>query len=444
MIAEFISPEALGFILIAVMLFAIFIGFPISFTLIFLGFVFGYLGFGKLVFYLMTLQFSMVMTEQALAAVPLFVFMGIMMENAGLMERLFSSVQLMLSRVRGALFYAVLFVSVIFAAATGIVGASVTILGIMAAKSMNKSGYDVRLAAGTITAGGTLGILIPPSIMLVVMGPIMEIPVTDLFAAAIIPGIMLAVLYAAYVTIRCAINPSLGPVLAVEDRASSMTEVFREFIIGLVPPALLVFAALGSILFGYATPTEAAGCGAVGSLLLALAYKKLTLPKLQEALVKTLEISALIMVLVAASNFFGSVFSRLGTPMLLTEFLLGLETNRYIILAIVLGMIFLLGWPLEWVPIVLIIIPIILPLIEALEFNLTWFAILVAVNLQTAWLSPPVALSAYFLKGVVPEWDLRDIYIGMMQFMVLQVIGLILIVIFPQIALWLPTYLYGN
>ncbi|MFL2883330.1 MAG: TRAP transporter large permease subunit [Pelagibacteraceae bacterium] len=444
MIAELINPATLGFILIAVMLFAIFIGFPISFTLIFLGFVFGYLGFGKLVFYLMTLQFSMVMTEQALAAVPLFVFMGIMMENAGLMERLFSAVQLMLSRVRGALFYAVLFVSVIFAAATGIVGASVTILGIMAAKSMNKSGYDVRLAAGTITAGGTLGILIPPSIMLVVMGPIMEIPVTDLFAAAIIPGILLALLYAAYVTIRCALNPNLGPVLPVEERASSMGEVLKEFIIGLVPPALLVFAALGSILFGYATPTEAAGCGAVGSLLLALVYRKLTLPKLQEALVKTLEISALIMVLVAASNFFGSVFSRLGTPMVLTEFLLQLDMNKYIILAIVLGMIFLLGWPLEWVPIVLIIIPIILPLIEALGFNLTWFAILVAVNLQTAWLSPPVALSAYFLKGVVPEWDLKDIYVGMMQFMVLQVIGLILIVIFPQIALWLPTYLYGN
>jgi tripartite ATP-independent transporter DctM subunit len=444
MIADFISPETLGFILIAVMLFAIFIGFPISFTLIFLGFVFGYLGFGKLVFYLMTLQFSMVMTEQALAAVPLFVFMGIMMESAGLMERLFSSVQLMLSRVRGALFYAVLFVSVIFAAATGIVGASVTILGIMAAKSMNKSGYDVRLAAGTITAGGTLGILIPPSIMLVVMGPIMEIPVTDLFAAAIIPGIMLAFLYAGYVTIRCYLNPSLGPVLPMEMRAESMKAVWVEFFKGLVPPALLVFAALGSILFGYATPTEAAGCGAVGSLLLALAYRKLTLPKLQTALVKTLEISALIMVLVAASNFFGSVFSRLGTPMLLTEFLLQLEMNRYAVLAIVLGMIFLLGWPLEWVPIVLIIIPIILPLIEALEFNLTWFAILVAVNLQTAWLSPPVALSAYFLNGVVPEWDLKDIYMGMMQFMVLQVIGLILIVIFPQIALWLPTYLYGN
>ena len=444
MIADIINPSTLGFILVAVMLFAIFVGFPISFTLIFLGFVFGYLGFGPLVFYLMTLQFSMVMTEQALAAVPLFVFMGIMMEQAGLMERLFSSVQLMLARVRGSLYYAVLFVSVIFAAATGIVGASVTILGIMAAKSMNKSGYDVRLAAGTITAGGTLGILIPPSIMLVVMGPIMEIPVTDLFAAAIIPGILLALLYAGYTTLRCWQNPSLGPVLPVEMRATSMKQVWIEFFLGLVPPAALVFAALGSILFGFATPTEAAGCGAMGAMLLALAYKKLTFGKLQEALIKTLEITALIMVLVAASNFFGSVFSRLGTPMVLTDFLLGLEINKYFILFIVMAMIFLLGWPLEWVPIVLIIIPIILPLIESLGFNLTWFAILVAVNLQTAWLSPPVALSAYFLKGVVPEWDLKDIYYGMMQFMVLQIIGLVLIIAFPKLVLWLPTLIYGQ
>jgi len=444
MIAEFIDPAILGFILIGVMLFSIFIGFPISFTLIFLGFVFGYLGFGKLVFYLMTLQFSMVMTEQTLAAVPLFVFMGIMMEQAGLMERLFSAFQLMLAKVRGSLYYAVLFVSVIFAAATGIVGASVTILGIMAAKSMNRSGYNVRLAAGTITAGGTLGILIPPSIMLVVMGPIMQIPVIDLFAAAILPGILLASLYAAYITIRCMMDPKLGPPLPEDMRVESMKDVWLEFFLGLVPPAALVFSALGSILLGLATPTEAAGCGALGSLLLALAYRKLTLSKLQDALVKTLEISALIMVLVAASNFFGAVFARLGTPMLLTEFLLSLEMNRYLILAIVMGVIFLLGWPLEWVPIVMIIVPIILPLIEALGFNLTWFAILVAVNLQTAWLSPPVALSAYFLKGVVPEWDLKDIYLGMMQFMVLQIIGLIIIIAFPKIVLWLPTFLYGQ
>jgi len=444
MIADIISPATLGFILVAVMLFAIFIGFPISFTLIFLGFVFGYLGFGHLVFYLMTLQFSMVMTEQALAAVPLFVFMGIMMEQAGLMERLFSSVQLMLSRVKGSLYYAVLFVSVIFAAATGIVGASVTILGIMAAKSMIRSGYDVRLSAGIITAGGTLGILIPPSIMLVVMGPILLIPVTDLFAGAILPGIMLALLYAGYTTFRCWQNPKLGPVLPEELRATSMKKVWVEFFLGLVPPAALVFAALGSILLGFATPTEAAGCGAMGALVLAFVYRKLSFSKLQSSLLKTLEITALIMVLVAASNFFGSVFSKLGTPMVLTEFLLNLEVNRYFILFIVMAVIFLLGWPLEWVPIVLIILPIILPLIEALGFNLLWFGILVAVNLQTAWLSPPVALSAYFLKGVVPEWDLKDIYIGMMQFMVLQIIGLIIIIIFPEIVLWLPTYIFGK
>ncbi len=439
-----ISNEILGLILIGVMLFAIFIGFPISFTLIFLGFVFGYIGFGKLVFYLMTFQFSNVMLEQTLAAVPLFIFMGILMEQAGLMERLFQSVQLMLSRTKGALYIAVLFVSTIFAAATGIVGASVTILGIMAAKTMNRSGYDVQLAAGTITAGGTLGILIPPSIMLVVMGPILEVPVTDLFAAAVIPGFLLAFLYTLYALVRCQINPSLGPPLAEHEQPESMAHVFSEFCKGLVPPAALVFAALGSILFGFATPTEGAGCGAAGALLLTLAYRRLSWHDLQIALVKTLEISTLILFLVAASNFFGAVFSRLGTPTMLTEYLLTMDLPPMVVLFLIMALIFLLGWPLEWVPIVLIIIPILLPLIDQMGFNLTWFGILVAVNLQTAWLSPPVALSAYFLKGVVPEWDLADIYKGMMQFMGIQVVGLILIIAFPEIALWLPRYIYGE
>ena len=438
------SPEILGLLLIGCMLFAIFIGYPISFTLIFLGFVFGYIGFGDLVFYLMTFQFSSVMLEQTLAAVPLFIFMGILMEQAGLMERLFLAVQLMLSRVRGALFIAVLFVSTIFAAATGIVGASVTILGIMSAKTMNRSGYDVRLAAGTITAGGTLGILIPPSIMLVVMGPILEVPVTDLFAAAVVPGFLLAFMYTGYALIRCYLNPELGPVLPPEDRAESMGHIFAEFCKGLIPPAALVFSALGSILFGLATPTEGAGMGAAGALLLTLAYRRLTWKKLQVALVKTLEISTLILFLVAASNFFGAVFSRLGTPGMLTDYLLAMDLPPMMTLFLIMALIFLLGWPLEWVPIVLIILPILLPLVDQLGFNLTWFGILVAVNLQTAWLSPPVALSAYFLKGVVPEWDLKDIYLGMMQFMVIQVIGLIAIVLFPQIALWLPEMIYGK
>lgn len=438
------SPEMIGLVMIGAMLASIFLGFPISFTLIFLGLVFGYWGFGELVFYLLTLQFHGSMMEQTLAAVPLFVFMGIMMEKANLMERLFVSVQRILARVTGSLYLAVMFVGTIFAAATGIVGASVTILGIMAGKPMIRSGYDVQLSAGLITAGGTLGILIPPSIMLVVMGPALEVPVTTLFAAAILPGILLALLFTAYVMLRCWLDPTLGPPLPVDEHPENTREVWGEFFKGLAPPAGLVFASLGSIVFGLATPTEGAACGAAGAALLAIAHGRMNWPTLREVTIKTLEISVLILFLVAASNFFGAVFARLGTPTMLTEVLLGLELNRYVLLAMILSLIFLLGWPLEWVPIVLIVVPFLLPLVIELGFNLTWFGILVAVNLQTAWLSPPVAMSAYFLKGVVPQWDLTDIYKGMLQFMGLQIVALILIVMIPEIALWLPRVLYGE
>jgi tripartite ATP-independent transporter DctM subunit len=438
------TPEIIGLLMVGAMLFAIFIGFPISFTLLFLGIVFGYWGFGPLVFYLLTLQFNASMMEQTLAAVPLFIFMGVMMEQANLMERLFDSVQKLLASVRGSLYLAVMFVATVFAAATGIVGASVTILGIMAGKQMIRSGYDVQLSSGLIAAGGTLGILIPPSIMLVVMGPVLEVPVTTLFAAAILPGLLLAVLFTGYAMIRCWFNPALGPPLPEELRAKSMREVWVDFFAGLVPPAALVMSALGSIIFGLATPTEGAGFGAFGSLVLALAYRRLTWRNFADSLIKTLEISVLILFLVAASNFFGAVFARLGTPTMLTEGLLQLDLNRYVILAILMAMIFLLGWPLEWVPIVLIVVPFLLPLVDKLGFEKAWFGILVAVNLQTAWLSPPVALSAYFIKGVVPQWSLTDIYKGMMQFMVLQLLALVLIILFPAIALWLPEVLYGK
>ena len=486
-----------GLFMIGAMLFAIFVGFPISFTLIFLSFVFAAWGISaKLGFFLQTLKFNETMLDDQLVAVPLFVFMGIMMEKAGLMERLFTSIQLMMSRTRGALFIAVLFVSIIFAAATGIVGASVTILGIMAAKTMNRSGYDVRMAAGTITAGGTLGILIPPSIMLVVMGPVLEVPVTDLFAAAIMPGVLLACLYIIYSIGRCWLNPDLGPILPEEEQPETspyymlefmlvlpgllvffylmftnllfaviwfgimvaayygsralkpagfyFSDLWSEFFMGLVPPTILIAFALGSILLGWATPAEAAACGAFGAILLSMMYLKFTINDFYDSMIKTLEITVLIMFLVAASNFFGAVFSSLGTPKMLTEILLSLDMSTSMVLIAVMALIFLLGWPLEWVPIVLIIVPILIPMLTELNVNLTWFAILVAVNLQTAWLSPPVALSAYFLKGVVPEWDLKDIYIGMMQFMVIQLIGLTLIFIFPEIALWLPAYIYGK
>ena len=500
------SKSTIGLLMLGAMLFAIFVGFPISFTLIFLAFTFGSWGANSAVtFFLMTLQMNATMLDDQPVAVPLFILMGIVMEQAGLMERLFNAVQLMMSRTRGALYIAVLFVSTIFAAATGIVGASVTILGIMAATTMNRSGYDVRLAAGTITAGGTLGILIPPSIMLIVMGPVLEIPVTDLFRAAIVPGVLLAALYLLYALGRCWLNPSLGPALPPEEQPDTspfylaevagvmaglvvlvwlitagatgalavfplagllipllwvgvmagvyawtrrvrpggfyFSDLWYEFFMGLVPPTILIAFALGSILAGWATPAEASACGALGAIVLSLAYRKLTLSRFYDALIKTLEITVLIMFLVAASNFFGAVFSNLGTPKMLTELLLSMDLSVTMMLVFVMALIFLLGWPLEWVPIVLIIVPILVPLLVELQVNLVWFAILVAVNLQTAWLSPPVALSAYFLKGVVPEWDLKDIYLGMMQFMVIQVIGLVLIFVVPGFVLWLPDWL---
>jgi len=437
-----VSPEIIGVWMLVALLTGIFVGFPIAFTLIILGILFGYAGFGDTVFYLMLYQFFQVMREQTLASVPLFVFMGLLLEQAGLLERLFRSVQLALARLHGSLYIAVMFCATIFAAATGIVGASVTLLGIMAAKTMDRSGYDVQLSAGIITAGGTLGILIPPSVMLVVMGPVIGVPVTDLFAAAVIPGLVMAGIYTAYALIRCAINPALGPALPEAQHAASKLVILKEFLQGLVPPAVLVLASLGSILFGFATPTEGAAVGAFGSLVLTIAYRRLTWKLLYSSVIKTLEVSCLILFLVAASNFFGAVFSRLGTPGMMTQGLLGLDLPPMAILAILMALIFLLAWPLEWVPIVLIFLPIMLPLVKALKVDLLWFGILVAVNLQTAWLSPPVALSAYFLKGVAPQWQLSDIYKGMIQFMVLQLMGLVLLMMLPQLALWLPGVLY--
>jgi tripartite ATP-independent transporter DctM subunit len=381
------------------------------------------------------------MRDPTLASVPFFLFMGFLLEQSGLMERLFRGIQLAFASVRGSLYLAVLVTATIFAAATGIVGSSVTLLGVMAAPAMMRSGYDVRLSAGAIAAGGTLGILIPPSVMLIVMGPVVGVPATDLFAAAVIPGLVLALLYIVYTLARSYLDPALGPALPPEERAESIGAVVRELAFGIAPVVVVIFATLGVILAGIATPTDAGAVGAFAVLLMTLAYRRMTWVKFRKAVYSTLLTSCMILLLVAASNYFGAVFSRLGSATLIAESLLRLDLPPTVMLLLILGIIFVLGWPLEWVPIVLIVVPIMLPLVQKLGIDLVWFCTLVAVCLQTAWLSPPVALSAYFLKGVVPDWDLSDIYAGMMQFMVLQIVGLLLLLAFPQLALWLPAVL---
>ena len=436
------SPEYLGLILLAALLTGIFVGFPIAFTLIILSIIFGYIGFGDTVFYLMVFQSFGLMKEETLAAVPLFIFMGHILEQAGLMERLFNAFRLILAPVRGSLYLGVLLTATIVATATGIIGASVTVMGLMAAPAMIKAGYDTKLSAGAIAAGGTLGILIPPSVMLVVMGPIVGVSIVQLFAAAVMPGLLLSALYIAYAMVRSFINPKLGPPLPPSERATSYGQIVREFLGGIVPLAIIIFAALGSIIAGMATPTEAAAMGAFGATVLTALYRRLNYGVLREATLKTLHTSSLVLFLAVASNIYGAVFTRLGTSTMLANALLELPLPPLGLLAMLMVVIFLLGWPLEWPAIIFIFLPIFIPVVQALKFDLLWFSTLVAVNLQTAFLSPPVAMAAYYLKAVAPKWELSDIYRGMMDFMILQVIGLALVFFFPQIALWLPNLLY--
>jgi len=436
-----VSPELVGFLSLLILFVAIFIGFPIAFTLIGVALTVGYLALGPLVLYLMTLQVFSVMRDPTLPSVPFFLFMGYLLEQSGLMERLFRAIQMLLARLRGSLYLAVLATATIFAAATGIVGSSVTLLGVMAAPTMKRSGYDVRLSAGAIAAGGTLGILIPPSVMLIVMGPVVGVPTTDLFTAAVIPGLLLACTYCAYTLVRCQLNPALGPALPRAEWPPSLGYAVRELLVGVVPVTVIILATLGTIMAGIATPTDAGAVGAFAVLLLTLGYRRMTVAGFKRAIIATLETSCMILILVAASNFFGAVFSRLGSASWIAETLLTFNIPPLLMLALILLVIFVLGWPLEWVPIVLIVVPILLPLVTKMGIDVLWFSTLVAVCLQTAWLSPPVALSAYFLKGVVPDWELKDIYAGMVQFMVLQMLVLAALVAFPQLVLWLPRVL---
>jgi tripartite ATP-independent transporter DctM subunit len=439
-----VSNEYLGLVLLGALLAGIFAGFPIAFTLIILSVVFGYIGFGDTVFYLMVFQTIGLMKEETLAAVPLFIFMGHVLEQAGLMERLFRSFQLILAPLRGSLYLGVLLTATLFATATGIIGASVTVMGLMAAPAMMKAGYDPKLSAGCITAGGCLGILIPPSVMLVVMGPIVGVSIIKLFAAAIIPGVILASLYISYAMIRSHMNPALGPPLPRDQWATSVGQVVREFAAGIVPMAVIMFAALGSIIFGLATPTEAAAMGATGALLLTVGYRRFSLRGLREACLKTLETSSLVLFLAVTSNIYGAVFTRLGTSGLMADAMLALPLPPDMMLVALLVVIFVLGWPLEWPAIVFIFLPMFMPVVEALKLDLVWFCTLVAVCLQTAFLSPPVAMAAYYLKAVAPKWELSQIYRGMFDFMLLQMLGLAIVFFFPETALWLPEKLFGK
>ena len=433
---------------------SIFLGFPICFTLIALGVGFGYYAyatpdqmshiFQNQIFDLLVNQTYSVMINDVLVAVPLFLFMGYIIERANVVERLFHTLNIAFRKVPGAMAVAALITCAIFATAVGIVGAVVTLMGLLAFPALLKAGYDETLSAGVICAGGCLGIMIPPSILLIVYGAISGVSVVRLYSAAFLPGFMLAGLYVTYVILRVVINPKLAPKPPKEEWDIPRKELYTRLLTSVVPLAVLILAVLGSIIGGLATPSEAAAVGALGSILLAAAYRELTWTRLKESIYLTTRTSAMVCWLFVGSWTFSSVFSYLGGHELIREFVQSMNISPIQFLILAQFIIFLLGWPLEWSEIIIIFVPIFLPLLDHFGVDPLFFGILIALNLQTSFLTPPMAMSCYYLKGIAPPHiQLTTIFKGSLPFLGMVLLSMVIIYVFPTIVTWLPDIVYG-
>ncbi|MGE0062898.1 MAG: TRAP transporter large permease subunit [Xanthobacteraceae bacterium] len=440
----FTNPE-LGMIQLGAFIIIILLGFPIAFTLVAMGIFFGYHAMGPRIFDLLVTNTADVMQNDVLTAVPLFLFMGYVVERANILDRLFYSIQMAARNVPGSLAVATLITCALFATATGIVGAVVTLMGLLAFPAMLRAGYDTKLAAGVVCAGGCLGIMIPPSVLLILYGATTATSVVKLYAAAFLPGFLLAALYIFYVVMRAVLNPSLCPRPKEFERHIPFREVFVALVTSFFPLAILILSVLGAILFGLATPSEAAAVGAAGSVLLAALYRSLTFERLKEAVYLTARASAMVCFLFIGSWTFSSVYAYLGGHEVIEHWVQALNLSPVAFLIIAQAIIFLLGWPLEWTEIIIIFVPIFLPLLKTFNIDPILFGILVSLNIQTSFNTPPMAMAAYYLKGVAPPHvKLTDIFSGALPFVFMVFITMILVYIFPGIALWLPDQLYGR
>jgi len=441
------NPDTLALIMFGTLFITLFLGHPLAFSLGVLALVFGLIGWGgspEVVFGLFANRCYGVMEDYVLVAVPLFIFMAQMLDASGIAESLFHTMHVILGPIRGGLALAVVIVCTVFAASAGVVGATEVGIGLLAVPALMKRGYHIPLIAGSICAGGTLGIIIPPSIMLVVYGSLAGMSVGQLFAAAITPGVLLSLLYLTYISIRCGINPSLGPPLPKEERVYTWLQKIRMILTSLVPPAFLIIVVLGSIVAGIATPTEAAGLGATGAFILALGYGKLTWKATKDACNATLLTTAMVMTLFLGGNAFQAIFMGLGGGDAISSILLGMQISPYVILFIMMGTVFFLGMFIDWLGILLIVIPIFTPIAAELGFNPLWFATLICVNLQMAFLTPPFGYSLFYLRGIAPpEMTIVHIYKGVLPFICLQWVGLILCIVYPNIILWAPRAFFG-
>jgi tripartite ATP-independent transporter DctM subunit len=434
-----VNPEIIVLLMFAGLFLGIFFGFPTAFVLGGLSMIFGLLFLGPEVFGFFIVRLEGVMKNYTLLAVPLFLFMGVFLEKSGIAERLFSSLYLLLGGLRGGLGISTIAISALFAAATGVVGASEITIGLMALPAMLARNYDKSMACGSVCAGGTLGILIPPSVMIVIYGPIAGLSVGKLFLGALFPGILLALMYIIYIGVRCYLRPLDGPPMPAEERDVPLKRKIFLLLTSIVPPAVLIFAVLGSIFFGVAAVTEAAAVGAIASILLAAAYGRLSLSLIREACMQTLLITSMILMIAVAAAFFSTVFVAVGGDDVISSLFLNLPLGRWGILASIMVLLIVLGMVIDWIGIVFIVVPLITPIGEALGFDPIWFALLVMVNLQISFLTPPFAYSIFYLKGITPpEVSTTDIYRGVVPFVGLQVIGLSACVLFPQVITFLP------
>ena len=435
----------IGMIQLAAFIFVILLGFPIAFTLVAMAIFFGYYAMGPRVFSLLVTNTSDIMQNDVLTAVPLFLFMGYVVERSNILDRLFYSIQMAARRIPGSLAVATLITCALFATATGIVGAVVTLMGLLAFPAMLRAGYNTKLAAGVVCAGGCLGIMIPPSVLLILYGATTATSVVKLYAAAFVPGFLLASLYVIYVVSRAIINPALAPRPKELERDIPFGEVIFALATSFFPLAILILSVLGAILFGFATPSEAAAVGALGSVLLAACYRSLTFQRLKEAVFLTARTSAMVCFLFIGSWTFSSIFSYLGGHEVIENWVKAANLSSVGFLIIAQIIIFLLGWPLEWTEIIIIFVPIFLPLLKSFQIDPIIFGILVALNIQTSFNTPPMAMAAYYLKGVAPPHvKLTQIFGGALPFVFMVFLCMALIYIFPGIALWLPNKLYGN
>jgi tripartite ATP-independent transporter DctM subunit len=440
-----LTDPQLGITMLGLFIVLLCLGFPIAFTLMALGVFFGYMGMQERVFDLLVQRTYGVMSNDVLISIPLFVFMGYIIERANILDRLFRSLQLASGGLPGSLAVATLATCALFATATGIVGAVVTLMGLLAFPAMLRAGYNVKLASGVVCAGGCLGILIPPSIMLILYGATAGVSVVKLYAAAFVPGLLLAGLYIVYAIVISMLRPQWAPPLPPEERNVPLGQVLVAVITGFLPLAALIGVVLGAIIYGWATPSEAAAMGSLGSVVLAIAYRAFTWEKLTESVYLTARTSAMVCWLFVGSFIFSSVFGYLGGQSVVENFVLSLGLNRFTFMVLAQAIIFVLGWPLEWTEIIVIFVPIFLPMLDDFGVDPLFFGILIALNLQTSFLSPPVAMAPFYLKGVAPKHiRLEDIFSGVMPFIYIVVLCMLMVYVFPQITTFLPDYLYGG